>query len=91
MSVVVQRLVDKGLVARARSGGDARRLELSLTPPARALLLKAPDAAQQRLIEALERIPPPARRRFAATLARLVDDLGAGKSGPRCFLRSVHG
>src|SRR5690348_4042205 len=52
VSVVVQRLVDRGLVARERSGLDARRVELTLTPAARALLKKSPGAAQERLIEA---------------------------------------
>src|SRR4051812_24634939 len=52
-SVVVTKLVSRGLIARTRSASDARRQELSLTPAARKLLRKAPHAAQDRLIDAL--------------------------------------
>src|SRR4051794_18138023 len=57
VSVVVQRLVDRELVVRDRSPADARRVALSLTPAAKALLKKAPGAAQEQLIEALTRMP----------------------------------
>jgi DNA-binding MarR family transcriptional regulator len=77
VSVVVQRLVDRGLVARERSGSDARRVELTLTTQARALLRKSPGAAQDRLIDAVERMPPTSRRRLAGLLDGLVRDIGA--------------
>src|SRR4051794_36111721 len=77
VSVVVQRLVDRALVARDRSGRDARRVELTMTPAARALLKKAPGAAQDRLIDAVQRMPPTSRRRLAGLLESLVHDLGA--------------
>src|SRR3954468_11045805 len=54
VSVVVQRLVDRKLVTRAASRDDARRVVLSLTPAGRALVRKSPQAAQERLIEAIE-------------------------------------
>src|ERR1700753_4266298 len=53
VSVVVQRLVERGLVSRLRSGNDGRQIELGLTAPARKLVNKAPGAAQDRLIGAL--------------------------------------
>jgi DNA-binding MarR family transcriptional regulator len=86
VSVVVQRLVDRGLVTRERSGLDARRVELTLTPAARALLKKSPGAAQERLIEAVERLPATTRRRLAGLLERLVRELGADEgAAPMLF------
>lgn len=78
VSVVAQALVDKGLVSRARAEDDARRLELTLTPAARPLVRKSPGAAQDRLIEALERLPRAVRSQLAKSLARLVEEAGLG-------------
>jgi DNA-binding MarR family transcriptional regulator len=85
VSVVVQRLVERGLVARDPVPGDARRMALSLTPAARQLIVDAPDAPSERLISALERMTPTARTRLATTLARLVAELGADE-GPAAML-----
>jgi DNA-binding MarR family transcriptional regulator len=85
VSVVVQRLVERGLVARDPVPGDARRMALSLTPAARQLIVDAPDAPSERLISALERTTPTARTRLATTLARLVAELGADE-GPVTML-----
>lgn len=86
VSVVAQALVDKGLVARARAEDDARRLELTLTPAARTLLRKAPGAAQDRLIEALEKLPAATRSQLAKSLARLVEEAGLGdEEAPMMF------
>ena len=76
VSVVAQTLVDKGLIARARAADDARRLELTLTSAAKALLRKAPGAAQDRLIEAIERLPAATRKQLAGGLAKLVEEAG---------------
>ena len=85
VSVVVQRLVDRGLVARARSDADGRRLELSLTPRAKALLRKAPGAAQERLVEAVERMPAAGRRQLARLLDKVVHDTGLDRESPEMF------
>jgi len=77
VSVVVQRLVERGLVARDIDPGDARRRGLSLTPAAWPLLRDSPDAPSERLIAAMERMPTTTRKRLAADLARLVHELGA--------------
>ena len=71
VSVVVTRLVEQGLVARRRSTADGRRVELSLTRRGRAVLSKAPAAAQDRLIEAIESMPRADRRALARSLDRL--------------------
>lgn len=72
VSVVVQRLVDKRLVARRRAAHDARRYELAITLRGRALLDKAPDAAQKRLIAAIEKLAPPRRSSLARDLRKVV-------------------
>ena len=77
VSVVVQRLVERGLVSRDAVPGDARRKGLSLTPAGTKLLDHAPDAPSERLIEALGRMPQAARAHLARGLTRLVKELGA--------------
>jgi DNA-binding MarR family transcriptional regulator len=59
--------------------GDGRRLLLNLTKSGRAILQKAAPVAQGRVLDALERIGPADRKRFAATFARLIEELGAEK------------
>jgi DNA-binding MarR family transcriptional regulator len=71
-SVVVSKLVSRGLLARTRSKGDARRLELSLTSKAKLLVRKTPHAAQDRLIESLARMSKAERKQLAALLKKIV-------------------
>lgn len=86
VSVVAQTLVDKGLISRSRAADDARRLELTLTPQAKALVRKAPGAAQGRLIEALSRLPGATLKQLANGLARLVEEAGLGdEDAPMVF------
>src|SRR5438477_10481293 len=79
VSVVVTRLVEAGHVSRDRDGRDARRLVLNLTKSGRALLQKAPAAAQVAMIDAFERLPPAERRRFADIFEQILEHLGAEK------------
>ena len=76
VSVVAQALVDRGLISRNRASDDARRLELTLTPAARQMVKKAPGAAQDRLIEAIEKMPAALRKQLAKGLERLVEESG---------------
>ena len=85
VSVVVSRPVARGLVARRSSAVDGRRVELTLTRSGRALLRRAPAAAQERLIEGLERLSAAQRRALAGTLARLGRDMGTGDRVPGMF------
>jgi DNA-binding MarR family transcriptional regulator len=86
VSVVVTRLVEAGHVTRDRDPRDARRLVLNLTKSGRALLQKAPPAAQIKMIEVIERLTPHDRRRFAEIFEALVHDLGAEKgAAPMLF------
>jgi len=71
VSVVVQRLVDRKFISVSRSRADARRIELALTAAGRRAASRASGAAQDRIIDALRRMPSHDRR----DLARLLDQL----------------
>jgi DNA-binding MarR family transcriptional regulator len=85
VSVVVQRLVDRGLVRRARASADARRLKLSLTAAGRALLERSPGAAQDRLLAGIAHMPPAGRRRLAGLLEDLVMRSGISEESASLF------
>jgi DNA-binding MarR family transcriptional regulator len=85
VSVVVQKLARRGLVARERAPADARRLEVSLTEAGRAMLDRAPAATQDRLIAALALMGRAARARLAADLRVLVDAIGVDPQHPPMF------
>lgn len=72
VSVVVQRLVERGLVLRVPSTADRRRSELEVTATGRRILRAAPDIVQQRLIAGIAALPPRQRTRMVAGLADLV-------------------
>jgi DNA-binding MarR family transcriptional regulator len=82
VSVVVQRLVDAKLVTRTRARDDARRLEVALTPAAKAMLRKAPPSFQERLIDSVSRLPPAKRRALSQALRAIIEDLGLHNHGP---------
>ncbi|WP_245919464.1 MarR family winged helix-turn-helix transcriptional regulator [Melittangium boletus] len=76
VSVVVRRLIERGLVSRRPSAVDGRRVEVSLTPEGHALLRDAPPMAQARLISGLRKLEPARRAALAEGLATLVRELG---------------
>jgi DNA-binding MarR family transcriptional regulator len=75
VSVVVSRLVDRGLVLRDKSKVDGRRVEIRLTPAGRSVLRRSPEVTQVRLMEALRRMPGPSRHRLARFLGELVSSM----------------
>jgi len=78
VSVVVSRLVSRGLVERSRSPEDGRRIELRLSAAGEELLTQTPAAMQIRLIESLRELPARDLRTLAALLTRVVNSMGAG-------------
>jgi DNA-binding MarR family transcriptional regulator len=89
VSVVVSRLVERGLVKRVRARDDARRLELCLTARGRALQGKAPDAAQHRLIAAVEALPRAQRRALGQTLGRVAASMDLPATAPAMFFEDA--
>lgn len=75
VSVVVARLVARGLIIRRRNRDDARRATLTLSVRGRALVARAPEPIQVRLVAALLTMPTRRLRSANAVLAALVQAL----------------
>ena len=73
-SLAVGKLVSDGYVKRTPSEEDRRQVRLSLTAKGRALVRKAPPAAQERIMESVQAMRPSDR----AHLMALLDNLMAG-------------
>jgi DNA-binding MarR family transcriptional regulator len=86
VSVVAQRLVKRGLVARKRSPSDGRQAQLSVTAAGRNVLRSAPAAAQDRLIEALDGLSSSQRRQLALSMGALIGQLGIDGTAPAKML-----
>ncbi|HTT69382.1 MAG TPA: MarR family transcriptional regulator [Gemmatimonadales bacterium] len=82
VSVVVSRLVERGLVRRHRSAADGRSIVLTLTPAGRRALARAPESAQHRMVTALRRFPPGQLARFARLFERFTAELGVATLEP---------
>jgi DNA-binding MarR family transcriptional regulator len=85
VSVVVSRLVKRGLATRRQSAEDARRAELRITAAGQQLLRRSPITAQARLIAALERMSPGALARLTELLEHLVTEIGAAAEPASMF------
>ncbi|HVO31926.1 MAG TPA: MarR family transcriptional regulator [bacterium] len=80
VSVVVRKLVEKGLVTKVASSEDARRVDLGVTPRGRVLLSRAPGAAQERLFAGVRSLSASERKTLAKILGKLT---AAVESTPR--------
>lgn len=80
VSVVVQRLVEKGLISRERFIDDGRQLVLNLTPKGKKLVAKAPHARQDWLIIALEEMTTKSRRQLDERLVEMLKLCGLDHS-----------
>src|SRR5690348_9746495 len=85
VSVVVARLVGRGLVRRSRADDDLRRVELALTPAGRVLLHRAMSSAQMRLIDAVDAMSTTQLRTMGEGLQRLVSALGVAEEPAGMF------
>lgn len=88
VSVVVQKLVERGLVSKVAASDDSRRQSLALTAAGRRILQRTPAAAQERLIEAIAALPLAERRALARSLdkvARSVAPDAARRHPPMFF------
>jgi DNA-binding MarR family transcriptional regulator len=89
VSVVVARLVSRGLVRRDRAGDDARRAELALTPSGRALLRRAMSSAQAQLFDALDAMPSARLRAIASGIDDVVHALGVDGEPAGMFFEEI--
>ncbi len=85
VSVVVDRLADRGLVLKRRAGQDARRVEIRLSPRGRALIRRSPQMGQARLIDGLRALPEHEAGELARLLRKLVTGMGAGREPAAMF------
>jgi DNA-binding MarR family transcriptional regulator len=68
VSVVIQRLVGRRLVAKVAAADDRRRQLLEVTAKGSRALQRAPEAMQQRLIASVAALPAADRRALARSL-----------------------
>jgi len=77
VSVVAQRLEEKGFIQRRRSEKDGRQKDLTITPTGAAALKRSPVTVQDRLICAAMGLPQGERETLARLLEHLVRAIGS--------------
>ena len=82
---MVDRLVRRDLVIKRRAQEDARRVELRLSPRGRALVRRAPQVAQARLIDGLRALPRSEARELARLLRQLLRTMRATREPAEMF------
>jgi len=85
VSVVVKRLVARGLVARKPSKEDARRVELALTAAGRRLLARCPEPTQAKLVSAVQRLSARELDGLTLGLGALIREMGLAQGKARMF------
>lgn len=85
VSVVVNKLVARGLVDNSRAEADARRAELALTAKGRQLVRKLPPPIQQALLNAFRELPASSVTVLADSLEQVVERIGVGEEHPPMF------
>ena len=88
VSVVVSKLVDKGLVSRVRSDEDARVQVLSITKQGLDKLRKSPETVQDKLIRAIGKLSKSDRAKLSALLARVLTEADLAEVTPELFLEN---
>lgn len=89
VSVVVARLVERGLLTRRRAEDDARRSVLTVSSRGRSLLSRAPEPYQARLIAALRKLPISRLRQFRLVLSELVAALASTSGAAPLFFEEA--
>jgi DNA-binding MarR family transcriptional regulator len=82
VSVVVQRLAEKRLVAKVAARDDRRRVTLTLTEAGRAILRRSPQPVQERLIAGIGALGARERRVLATALGGVARAMGAATGRP---------
>lgn len=81
-SLAVGKLVTEGYVSRSVSEEDRRQVRLSLTPKGRALVKRSPPAAQERIMDSVEAMPPADRAELMALLDKLMAGMAPADGAP---------
>jgi DNA-binding MarR family transcriptional regulator len=81
-SVIVQRLVDAGYVARGTSERDRRHVALKLTAAGRNLMAKSPVPVQERIFQSAEKMKAGDRAQLLALLDALLRGMGVDDIEP---------
>lgn len=82
VSVVVQRLVARKLVAKVPSKDDRRKVRLALTDAGRAVLHRSPEPVQDRLVAGIAALPVLQRRMLTQALGSIAETVAAGQGAP---------
>jgi DNA-binding MarR family transcriptional regulator len=85
VSVVVRRLVDRGLVTRTAAQADRRRVQIALTDEGRAMLAGAPTTVQLELAKALVAMTETKRQQLADLLEEWLQHAGIDLATPPMF------
>ena len=85
VSVVVRRLVDRGLVSRTASAADKRRIEIDVTPTGRSLLADAPTTIQVQLIQGMRTLSRDDQDQLADLLERWLHGAKIDLAAPPMF------
>lgn len=85
VSAIVARMVRQRLVVRRPAADDRRRVHLELTPAGRAILRRAPEPVQQRLIAAIRALPRGRREVLARGLREIAARVTRRTGRPTMF------
>jgi DNA-binding MarR family transcriptional regulator len=85
-SLAVGRLVETGHVRRTVSPEDRRQVRLALTAKGKAVVRRSPPAAQERILESVQSMPPRDRAQLMTLLDQLMAGMGPPASGPAPML-----
>lgn len=86
VSLVVAKLVDRGLIVSRRAVADARRSELTLSREGRAVARRLPLVFQDQFLRALEELEKPALAGVADALEAVVRAMGIEEARPSMLL-----
>lgn len=85
VSTLVTRLAAEGMLERSTATGDARRAEIRLSSAGRQRLRRAPQAAQERLVAAVDAMSAAQRARLGVLLGGVVRAMGLPARRPAMF------
>jgi DNA-binding MarR family transcriptional regulator len=86
ISLIVSKLVARGLIVSERSESDARRVELTLSAKGRSVVRRLPLAFQENFVGSLQRLPEARVKLLARLLNELLNEMGIRDEHPPMLL-----